>query len=227
MSFFQTRLYSFCLPKPRHASTVRLLLDYVSTPDFPHELIYSVVGDGLDMYKLYLAENRAILSYDRQGIGDVVCSTLTRNEVEFLSYLLSIGADPGRYIFLPLEFTAFSSTVSNARLLLQHGAVIIGTEAVQMAAEHCRLDMVQLLIEAGGNSNSIIDSESPYYNYSQTYGTPLHNAVSGGYLDVANFLLESGAASKMRDTVGKTMVMRAQSVNRADTIALLPTYYEA
>ena len=87
--------------------------------------------------------------------------------------------------------------------------------------------MVQLLIEAGGNSNAIIDSESPYYNNFRTYGTPLHNAMSGGCLDVAKFLLESGAASKVRDTAGKTMVMRAQSVNRADTIALLQTYDEA
>ena len=221
--------------RKRHASIVRLLLDYVSTPDLPHELIYSAVGAGIDIYKLYLAKNRAILSYDWQGIGDVVCSTLTRNEVEFLSYLLSIGADPGRslssarigYIFLPLEFTAFSSTVSNARLLLQHGAVIIGTEAVQMAAEHGRLDMVQLLIEAGGNPNAIIDSESPYYNYARTYGTPLHNAVSGGHLDVAKFLLESGADIKMRDTAGNTTMMRAQAVNSADIIALLHTYNEA
>lgn len=164
-----------------------------------------------------------------------MCSTLTRNEVEFLSYLLSIGADPGRtldsvryaYIFLPIEFCAFSSTESNARLLLRHGAIVDKTNAIQLAAQNGRLEMVRLLLEAGGNVNWIInptDFSTPYYFGTRTYGTALHYAAAGGFPDVVEFLMEKGADSKILDSAGKTAVARARENNHEEIVWLIQSY---
>ncbi|MCJ1380352.1 hypothetical protein MMC17_003455 [Xylographa soralifera] len=222
----------------RHSSVVKLLLDHTSsTATFSHDLIYSAMEAGLDTYKLYLAARPAILSYQWEGLGDVVCCTSTKNDGEFLSYILRNGADPGRslynsprffYKYLPLEYCALSShtsSTSNARLLLEHGAIIEGTEAVQLAASAGQLAMVQLLLEARGNINALLDRESPCYKYPHVYGTPLHNAISGGHLDIVRFLLESGADINMRDTAGKTAAMRASATERLLQIELLHLLY--
>ena len=162
----------------------------------------------------------------------MVTSTLTRNDVEFLSYVLSIGADPGRTLesqryhhrFLPIEFAAFSSTVSNAKLLLKHGAIIDGTDAIQLVARHGRLEMVRCFIEAGGNVDGILDptimSSPPY----RVYGIALHYAASAGYIDVVKLLLDSGADPKARDTEGDTAMRRARANNHKRVIKLLQLY---
>lgn len=205
----------------RNPGIIELLLHRTSITTFSRDLIWSAIDASLDTYKLYLAKSPDILAYNWQGIGDVVCYVLTRNERDFLSYLLNIGADPGRslessaryaYVFLPIEFCAFSSNVLNARLLIEHGAVVVGTKAVQLATQYGRLDMVRLLIELGGDVNAKLDPKSLYAHCGHIYGTPLHYALEGRHTAIVRFLFEHGADANARDTAGKTVMMKAREI---------------
>jgi len=218
--------------KKRQTNVIQLLLKHLSTTDFDHDLIYSAIGD-IGIYKLYLAKTPRILTYEWQGVGDAVCCAVCCKRTDFLSFLLSIGADPGRsigsarafYRYLLLEVTAMNGYASIARLLIEHGAIVRGTEAVQLAAEAGQLAMVRLLIEAGGDMNAIADPDGPFnYYYYEPYGTPLIKAVSNGHVDVVQFLLERGAEVEKPDTAGQTALARAQAVGNPRIVELLQAH---
>ena len=160
------------------------------------------------------------------------CVALVGNKVEFLTYLLETdGADPGRsllrstryfYTLLPLEFAAYSSSEANATLLLKHGAIITGTNALQLAAQHGKFGMVRLLVEAGGDVNGMLDPNDPSTVYfgsrSDARGTILHYAAEGGFKNIVEFLLEHGADPKKLNTFGCTALERGQLKGHYDIV---------
>jgi ankyrin repeat protein len=223
--------------KKQYTDIVEYLLEQTENVDFPEDLLLSAVSSGLDIYKLYLSKNPNILRYEWQGLGDVVCRALVENKVDFLTYLLeTAGADPGRslrstryfYIFLPLEFAAYSSSEANARLLLKHGAIINGTNALQLAAQRGKLGMVRLLVEAGGNVNGMLDPNDPSTLYfgsrSEPRGTALHYAAEGGFKDIVEYLLDHGADPKKLNTFGYTALERAQLKRHYEIVGLIRSY---
>jgi ankyrin repeat protein len=228
--------------KLRHRTLVEYLLEQTENTDYSEDLIWSALAVGSDIYKLYLAKNPDILKFEWQGIGNVVCSALRRNDVALLTYLLeTVGADAGRflestrmgYIYLPLEWVAYSSTESNARLLLKYGAIVKGTCALQLAAtggrrgglRGGRLGMVRLLVEAGADVNGMLDSNDFYYGrHGDPQGTALHYAAESGAKEVVEFLMVNGADTTKLDGFGHTAIERAESKGRSEIASLIRSY---
>jgi hypothetical protein len=88
-----------------------------------------------------------------------VCISLSTITVALLEYVLNIGADPGKslgsthkgYIFLPLQWVSynFPSPDQQVRLLIEYGALVKETYALQLAASWGRVDNIKVLLEAG------------------------------------------------------------------------------
>lgn len=154
------------------------MLTQISEFIFSEDLLFSALAS-LEICKLLHAKSPDIWKYEWQGLGNAVCITPRFFNLDFLTFLLeTAGADPGRdvrrsirlcYISLPLQWIAFSSTPVYARLLLKHGAVIKGTNALQLAATYVRgrlgrgrLEMVRLLVEGGGGDvKKMLEPDSP------------------------------------------------------------------
>jgi hypothetical protein len=160
---------------------------------------------------------------------------LSQNNVETLTYLLeTIGANPGRslestskgYIFLALEWAAFSSAESHARLLLKHGAIINGTNALQFAAKYGRLDIVRLLVEAGGDVNTMPDSNDIFHgNHDGSQGTALHYTAECGAKDIVKYLIGKGADTRKLNRSGYT-AMESANIKGYDEIVRLIRSHE-
>ena len=67
--------------------------------------------------------------------------------------------------------------------------------ALSLAAQHGRLQIVRLLLDAGEDPNRY----NPEGNHPHT--TPLHQAVLGGHEAVVRLLVERGARLDIRDTI--------------------------
>jgi len=82
--------------KNQQHSIVDYLPEQISSTNFAKDLINLAIAAGLEIYKLHLTKNPYVLKYEWRGLGDVVCITLARNKVDFLTYLLEAAqVDPG------------------------------------------------------------------------------------------------------------------------------------
>ena len=147
-------------------------------------------------------------------MGDPLTQTLLKDLFPHTQYLLEQGADPntrcagyrahGYYLRhaaqkLPLDYT---------RLLLEHGALVSESGALQMAVEKGRLDLLKLLVEHGGNVNERVDRNIGFFAYKArrqlASETLLHIAVKTGHGEVAKWLLEQGADAGLVDLRGES-----------------------
>lgn len=222
--------------KKKHITIVGYLLDQTENTDYSIDLIFNALGGGPDMVMLYLVKNPDIWKFEWLGCGDLLASALRQNQVELLTYLIEVaGADPGRsmesprmaQIFFPLEWTAYTSTEDNARLLIKHGAMVKGTYALQMAAgcNPSRIGMLRLLLEAGADINSMPNFDDIYLGYGYNHiNTALHCAVKTGTEEAVAFLMDHGADSTMLDGRGHTAVEIAEIRERFGLVDLIRSY---
>lgn len=153
----------------KHLDIVECLIEKSTNVDFPSELIRKAAWSGKEMYQLYLERNPNILEYHGGHWGTALCVAVAIHDTQLLLYLLAHSADPGRSLespkwawhFLPLEYAAYTSAHTNARLLIEHGATLRNTAALQLATCPRRrlrgLEMVRILVEAGIDVNGMVD----------------------------------------------------------------------
>ncbi|KIM97608.1 hypothetical protein OIDMADRAFT_181999 [Oidiodendron maius Zn] len=223
---------------------VSYLLPKLSAKDTPEELVRLAIGAGVDMYKIYYSNSPTIIDYQWQGLGDVVCLCLARGNIDLLRYVLSIGADPGRsldsirwaYIFLPVEFASYGSCSeppSALQLLIENGALVKGTYALQLAARFGKLEAIRVLLEAGANVDGLPETAFRTFHsrdgtkrdvgvdFHRVEGTALHLGVTGGSLEVVKLLIGHGADLEALDTNGHTAIMRAREAGHLKIVEFL------
>jgi ankyrin repeat protein len=85
--------------------------------------------------------------------------------------------------------------LADARQLLKTAGSEDRHRAFALAAQHGRVEIVRMLLDAGENPNR--------YNPqgSHSHSTPLHQAVWAGHDPVVRLLVESGAALDIKDTI--------------------------
>ncbi len=141
--------------------------------------------------------------------GDAILAAVTTNNIEVLSFLLDKKADvnAGRWLSKrpAIAVAAFMSTEEIVTALVHHGAKVSGSNALQEAASHGRLDVVRCLVDLGADVN-----DTPNYTRrlkpSDDPGTPLHSAARTGNLEIVRYLLDHGANAKLQDSEGKTVL---------------------
>lgn len=228
--------------KSRNFEIVAYLLPKLSSLEIPEDLVLVAIDTGLEMYKLYLNHSPIIFSYDWQGMGDVLCRGIKRGETSLLKYVLSSGGDPGRTLdsqriglrFLPMEFVAYSLWISSEVLLLliEYGAKVKGTYALQLAASCGCVDKMRLLLEAGADVDGLPETGFEVLQpdgsktlqdieFHEPEGTALHVGASAGFVEVVRLLLGAGADRKGKDIDGRTALERAKQAGHEEIAAML------
>ncbi len=96
---------------------------------------------------------------------------------------------------IDLPAAAGLGLVDDAASLLPSADAQARHRALSLSAQHGRVDIVRLLLDAGEDPNR--------YNHEghHAHTTPLHQAVLGGHEAVVRLLVERGARLDIRDTI--------------------------
>ena len=125
-----------------------------------------------------------------------------------MKWLLEHGADPninrrGERL-LAVELAAIHASVKTLALLLEHGAEIHNTSALQDAARYGRTDMIIYLLDHGAAIDEIPDNDHSHeVEPGKSLGPALHVAAAQGKKDVVALLLDRGADCDVKDTLGR------------------------
>ncbi|KAI9640594.1 hypothetical protein NHQ30_010893 [Ciborinia camelliae] len=130
-------------------STVTFLLSkYPSTP-LPEDTIRAAVyTPSTDLFSVLLSKDPALINhqFDRRGTP-IALACMNKQPVEFLEFLLKAGADPNQdpdTALLPLvSVAAFYNDVRAAELLLQYGARLKDSGALETAVKRGNEIMVR------------------------------------------------------------------------------------
>lgn len=96
---------------------------------------------------------------------------------------------------IDLEVAAATGRTDNGRTLLPQANDEERQRALALAAQHGRIEVVRLLLEAGEDPNRF----TPVGGHS--HSTPLHQAANAGHQDVVRLLVQHGARLDMKDIV--------------------------
>ncbi|KAF2870925.1 ankyrin repeat-containing domain protein [Massariosphaeria phaeospora] len=125
-----------------------------------------------------------------------------------MQYMMERGVDPncpwiakahgpGTVLYQACR-TASSKIVE---CLLKHGAIVAGSGAARVAAEHGRIKVLKLLLQYGADLNECFDTQPPF----GPLGTALHTATYYRRDAVIEWLLEHGADPSIRNSEGKAV----------------------
>lgn len=176
-----------------------------------HAVAYLMMAANEDRIKVaqYLVE-AGLINIDTypEHCGTLLGFAVVQSRYDFAKYLLERGAKPGlsvalnRYLRI-ITCAAELSDTAMIELLLEHGAVLKGSQALIFAVRKGKLENAKILIARGADLNEVKEDRSLYPNPHKG-ATALHIAVEKGYLEVVDLLLQAGADVFIRDAEGKT-----------------------
>lgn len=204
------------------AGVVQELLDRHPTTVITDEIIRAAIYAGsVDIFRIFLTKKITSPDevHDRRGTALEIALS-SRAPREFVIFLLEAGANPNTYSGetpSPLAAAAgLYESPETAKLLIDHGARVVGSGALAAAAMKGQVDSVKMLLDHGADVND--PGEVP--------GRPLpflavHCAVQQQHMDVLRILVERGADLEMKDSAGKTPLMIAEEVGSKDAMEIL------
>ena len=107
-----------------------------------------------------------------------------------------------------------------SRILVEHGATLEHTTALDVASGLGRIEIVKYLLEAGADINYVYHGD-PLFEPSHGHGVPLHSAVGSGNVEVVEYLIERGAGVDVLNSVGQTPLDIAKSRNDTEMLHVL------
>lgn len=108
-----------------------------------------------------------------------------------------------------------------AALLIKHGARVIGSGAIVMAAEEGKMEMVKMLLDEGADINEIGIEHPTDPRFKEDMGSALHRAVDGGHEATVSFLLERGADVRLKDPMERTPAALARENGNERIVEML------
>ena len=168
---------------------------------------------GLEVYRILHAKYPNIIHVLDEVHGSALHTAIRGRDLPLMRYLLDNGVNPGKsleersyrfYDSTPLDDAVLVDSEPALRLLIERGATLQASEALQIAASMRRLNLVRVLIELGADVNLVVGLDFPEWDRCQSCSGPLHGAARGGFTDVVGVLLDHGADVGLRDTRGNT-----------------------
>ncbi|EME45879.1 hypothetical protein DOTSEDRAFT_126046 [Dothistroma septosporum NZE10] len=150
-------------------------------------------------------------------------------------WFLEHGADPNTVCDLdltPLSVAVQGAPIDVIRLLFSRGGSVSFGQLLHYAVRRDIQDqdeVVQLILDKKPLINNVMYQGLECYFLQRAFGlgTPLHEAVERGKLDIARMLLDHGANPLIRDSLGKTARDRATKLQgkvRDAALELLDSY---
>ncbi|KAF9553432.1 ankyrin [Agrocybe pediades] len=97
--------------------------------------------------------------------GDALSHAAAADRYELTKFLLSYGADPNKNeragMWTTLGHAVMHASPATAQLLIDHGAAIQNTNALIIAAQYGRIDMLELLLDNGAKVDEVPDNDLP------------------------------------------------------------------
>ena len=173
----------------------------------PDYVVYQAAAGGAPNVMQALLDAGLGLDHQVERIGSPLGIAILWGQLDLIRFLLAKGADPnGPYAFPPISFlnqAALLRSTTIMQLLLDHGAAVQGSMALQGAAEGGCISAAGLLLESGADVNEVFR-----YNLSDrnvdVIGTALHVAVRHDQEAMVGFLLRRGARQDLVDGDGAT-----------------------
>ncbi|EME87026.1 uncharacterized protein MYCFIDRAFT_77191 [Pseudocercospora fijiensis CIRAD86] len=167
--------------------------------------------------------------------GWAINSKMVVSDYNLTLWFLDHGADPNTVCDLdltPLSVAVQSAPMDVIKLLFSRGGSISFGQLLHYAARRDMQDqdeVVQLILDKKPPINNVMYQGLECYFLQRAFGlgTPLHEAVERGKLDIARILLDYGANPLIRDSLGKTArdrAMKLQTEVRDAMIELLDSY---
>lgn len=142
----------------------------------------------------------ATKNFDRFGTA-LTSACRTGQPVEFLKYLLDLGADPNQSpgsVSYPIALAAahYDNTAA-IDLLLDHGATLENSGALSTAARLGNESNMKYLLEEKG--------AQPDTDTRRRFDHPLHNALWAGHVGAVKLLLDHGSSTTPLNRNGQTL----------------------
>jgi hypothetical protein len=217
-----------------NSETTKLVLETAEKHKVPYQdlinknTVFAAIECGnLDVLKELAVAFPECLGYGENRIGFPLSEVVGRSrysrhgtpiwseqkEFEYLKVLLENGADPNGegptrepyYLYAAAEY----SPVEITELLIQYGAKVPQSGAIQSAVEANRVEILEVLLEHGADVNERLveihdmeidaDEEEQYLSE-----TPLHHGVRAKAYEATAWLLQHGADKSIRDARNKS-----------------------
>ncbi|ETW03646.1 hypothetical protein H310_05043 [Aphanomyces invadans] len=158
---------------------------------------------------------------DGESVLSLACQSGCVDVVNELVQCCGIDLDaPNSDLQTPLMMAVMVGSLDIVQVLVQARADVTKKDSIGMTALHhaacceAALPIVECLVDANSDINNVDDMANSI----------MHDAAIVSSLDVALFLLKSGAASGCVNEAGKTPTMLAQQWNRPDMVELLESW---
>ena len=185
--------------------------------------------NSLEVFRVFVKVWPESAKLDMGLTQDPLSYSIAKRQVELVKLLLDNGADPNRacaaykgpgyYLRMSVRV---STNLEDMEALLQHGAQIKHSGAIQEAARLGRVDALQLLLNYGADVNERLPKDVGFLERKKRYQhaseTPLHVAVLNNKVEIMRWLLTHGADAGIEDLQGRTAEMIARDLGKDEMI---------
>jgi ankyrin repeat protein len=183
--------------RANQVSVLKYLFTLDPSTKISHELILSALAGGTNAYKTLYEHDASILNHDLGHLGDALTNATMSQNLELVTFLLSKGVDPNESRMgyrAVIDIAAGYSTLEIVKALLSHDAKVDGTEALRVAVQKGRPDVLRILCESGADVNAVFNSDGTFAPAMDARGTALRIAAAQGQDECVMVLKEFGAA---------------------------------
>ncbi|KAF4627140.1 hypothetical protein G7Y89_g11022 [Cudoniella acicularis] len=171
-------------------SIIQYLLNKYPTVPLVEKTIRKAIYTGLiPLFSTLLAKDSTISNKGFDRSAPLAVAVNTRQSPEFISLLLSTGANPNDSEATPSIFCSaagFYSSPDVVELLLQHGTELKGSKALMAASHAGNIGMVRLLLEKGVRPESDFDRTG-------MAEPALNVSVEKGNVEIVKLLIDNAA----------------------------------
>lgn len=185
-------------------------------------------SSSVEIFRVLLDEGGLDVNKYLELGGDALASACRAGNVELATFLLDRGANPdsdypaGEYTALIWAIIGHRASLDLLRLLLARGAGLKKTGALIAAAEHGKLEAVELLV---GNEDVDLEEVEEYGDWDgrkqDDMGTALYKAAAEGHVQIVEFLLKKGADPGFKDRKGRSVGDVARGRGHGEIVRIL------
>jgi ankyrin repeat protein len=217
------------------------VLEYLITkfkddqPSPPWQADYKVImqaTERLEHFKLFWEADPSVSTAHLGHTGNVPGFAVMGQNIPLLAFLLNTGVNPddAQLMHKPAINWAIHSGYSEiVSLLLDHGAHVKELNALAIALEADKLDILKLLVEKGGMDVNVVQEDASNDDHDDedgddaaNTGPVLHLAITKGQTEMVRALIQDlKADATVKDGKGRTALQRAQEQGNLEILNLL------
>lgn len=209
-----------------NAQIVELLLAFAHEHDVAYDtlivrdvILPAIDSSNVEVFKNFVRVMPESVNSELSLLGDPLSYAVGNDKESLVFFLLDHGANPNKPCAAHrgpghhLRSSVQSSSLQVTNALLQHGAQVAQSGALQMAARQGRVDVLQTLLNHEADVNERLEPTVGFLSHKnkrqEASETPLHVATAHRQSEAVAWLLDHGANPENKDLQGQTPLMVA------------------